>query len=90
MEFFLRPENASIWTEVQSLAQKGDDSTLHAYVAEAQRLTSSQRNVRVATQPAKLEGKSVQPGNLVVMMLVSLSFRSVCSALLSGPLPALS
>lgn len=69
MEFFLRPENASIWTKVQSLAQKGDDSTLHAYVAEAQRLTSSQRNVRVATQPAELEGKSVQPGNLVVMML---------------------
>ncbi|RFU32277.1 hypothetical protein B7463_g4075, partial [Scytalidium lignicola] len=69
MEYFLRPANASIWAEVQSIAQKGDDSTLHAYINEAQRLTSSQRNVRVATQPAKLEGKSVQPGNIVVLML---------------------
>ncbi|KAI0379935.1 heme peroxidase [Hypomontagnella monticulosa] len=69
MEFFLRPENASIWAEVQSLAQRGDDATLHAYVAEAQRLTSTQRNVRVATQPAELEGKTIQPGNVVVMML---------------------
>lgn len=71
MGFFLRPENGSIWAQVQALAQEGDDEALHAYVVEAQRLTSSQRNVRVATQPAELEGKPVQPGNLVVMMLVS-------------------
>lgn len=70
MGFFLRPENGSIWAQVQALAQEGDDEALHAYVVEAQRLTSSQRNVRVATQPAELEGKPVQPGNLVVMMLV--------------------
>ncbi|KAK1761591.1 Psi-producing oxygenase A [Echria macrotheca] len=69
LEYFLRPENAKIWSEVQTLAQKGDDIALQAYVTEAQRLTSSQRNVRVATQPATLEGKSIQPGNLVVMML---------------------
>jgi linoleate 10R-lipoxygenase len=69
LEFFLRPQNASIWAEVQALAQKGDHAALHAYVAEAQRLTSSQRNVRIATQPAQLEGKSIQPGNAVVMML---------------------
>lgn len=71
MAFFLRPENASIWAEVQSIAQKGDDAALHAYVREAQRMTSTQRNVRVATSPAELEGKSIQPGNVVVMMLVS-------------------
>ncbi|KAI0404808.1 heme peroxidase [Xylaria palmicola] len=69
LEFFLRPENASIWTEVQSLAQKGDDAGLHDYVREAQRLTTSQRNVRVAVAPAELEGKQVQPGNAIVMML---------------------
>lgn len=69
MEFFLRPDNAPIWAEVQSMAQKGDDAGIHAYVAEAQRLTSSQRNVRVATQQTELEGKSIQPGSLVVMML---------------------
>uniref|UniRef100_A0A0L0MYV5 linoleate 8R-lipoxygenase n=1 Tax=Tolypocladium ophioglossoides (strain CBS 100239) TaxID=1163406 RepID=A0A0L0MYV5_TOLOC len=69
MDHFLRPENASIWAEVQTLAQKGDDAAIHAYVTEAQRLTSTQRNMRVATQPAELEGKSIQPGNLVVLML---------------------
>lgn len=37
-------------------------------------MTSSQRNVRIATAPAELEGKSVQPGSPVVMMLVSLGF----------------
>ncbi|KAF6789665.1 linoleate diol synthase [Colletotrichum sojae] len=69
MEFFLKPENASIWAEVQTMAQKNDDAGLHAYVTEAQRLTSSQRNVRVATAPAELEGKSVKPGDMVVMLL---------------------
>lgn len=71
MEFFLRPENASIWAEVQSLAARDDDAGLHAYVAEAQRLTSTQRNVRVATAPADIEGKKIAPGDLVVMLLVS-------------------
>jgi hypothetical protein len=70
MEFFLRPQNASIWAEVQTLAQKGDDTSLSAYVAEAQRLTTPLRNMRIATQATTLEGKSVQPGNLVVMLLV--------------------
>jgi linoleate 10R-lipoxygenase len=69
LEYFLRPENATIWAEVQTIAQKGDDAALHAYVVEAQRITSTQRNVRVATQATELEGKAIQPGNLVVMML---------------------
>ncbi|CAG9942858.1 unnamed protein product [Clonostachys rosea f. rosea IK726] len=69
LEFFLRPGNASIWAEVQSLAHKGDDETLRAYVIEAQRLTTTQRNMRVATKPVELEGKKIQPGNVVVMLL---------------------
>jgi linoleate 10R-lipoxygenase len=69
MAFFLRPENASIWAQVQGLAQKGDDAGLRDYVREAQRLTTTQRNVRVAIAPGKLDGKDVQPGNLVVLML---------------------
>ncbi|KAL7952081.1 heme peroxidase [Trichoderma barbatum] len=69
MEFFLRPENAIIWAEVQTLSQEGDSKLIQSYVVEAQRLTSSQRNVRIATQPIDLEGKSIQPGNVVVMML---------------------
>jgi linoleate 10R-lipoxygenase len=69
LEFFLRPENASIWSEVQALAHKGDDAALHAYVREAQRLTTTQRNVRVAIAPDELDGKKVEPGNAVVLLL---------------------
>lgn len=75
MEFFLRPGNASIWAEVQSLAHKSDDETLRAYVIEAQRLTTTQRNMRVATKPVELEGRKIQPGNVVVMLLVSYSVK---------------
>lgn len=71
LEFFLRPENASIWAEVQTIVEKKDDEGLHAYVAEAQRLTSTQRNVRVAVAPAELDGQKVEPGNAVIMLLVS-------------------
>lgn len=71
MAFFLRPENASIWAEVQAIAQKGDDATLHAYVAEALRMTSSQRNVRISKTPGEVDGQSIAPGTAVVLMLVS-------------------
>jgi len=76
MEFFLRPGNAAIWAEVQNIAAKGDEAALHAYITEAQRLTSSQRNVRIATETANLEGKPIQKGNVVVLMLVSCPFFS--------------
>ncbi|PHH71179.1 hypothetical protein CDD82_6708 [Ophiocordyceps australis] len=69
MHFFLSPENTAIWAEVQSLVQKGDDDTLHAYVAEAQRLTTHQRDMRVSRQSVELEGKSIHPGTLVVMLI---------------------
>ncbi|KAI1858014.1 uncharacterized protein JN550_012907 [Neoarthrinium moseri] len=69
MDFFLKPENDAIWAEVQNLAQKDDHDTLHAYIVEAQRLTTSQRTVRVATQATELQGQKVQPGDLVVVML---------------------
>ncbi|KAI1462181.1 heme peroxidase [Annulohypoxylon moriforme] len=69
MEFFLRKENEHIWSEVQNLAKTNNDAELHAYVIEAQRLTSTQRNMRVATQPATLDGQKIEPGNLVVMLL---------------------
>lgn len=71
MEYFLRPENADVWAEVQAITKKGDHESLHNYVKEAQRLTSTQRNLRVATQPAELEGKSIDPGTIVITLLVS-------------------
>ncbi|SPJ72098.1 related to linoleate diol synthase [Fusarium torulosum] len=69
LAFFLKPENESIWAEVQAIAQKGDDAALHAYVAEAQRMTTSQRNVRIATAPGEIDGQTIQPGTAVVMLL---------------------
>lgn len=71
LSYFLKPENESIWAEVQAIAQKGDDAALHAYVAEAQRLTTSQRNVRIATAPGEIDGQTIQPGTAVVLLLVS-------------------
>jgi linoleate 10R-lipoxygenase len=69
LSFFLLPENKSIWAEVQAIAQKGDEATLHAYVAEAQRMTSSQRNVRVSKGSGEVDGQSITPGTAVVLML---------------------
>lgn len=71
MEFFLDPKNDSIWSEVQSLAQKNDKATLQKYVAEAQRLTSPFRIVRYPSHHTKVEGKSVGPDNVVIVNIVS-------------------
>ena len=71
MDFFLRPENASIWSEVQNLAQKNDKATLQKYIAEAQRLTSPFRIVRYPTHNTKVEGKSVGPDNVLILNIVS-------------------
>jgi hypothetical protein len=71
MEFFLKPENASIWADVQSLAEEDDNERLLDYVREAQRLTTTQRTMRVAVAPGELEGKTIEPGNYIILLLVS-------------------
>ncbi|KAF4123830.1 hypothetical protein GMORB2_5546 [Geosmithia morbida] len=68
-EFFLRPENASIWSEVQSLAEKDKDDELQKYVCEAQRLTAPLATVRIAAQATELEGESINAGDVVLLML---------------------
>ncbi|KAF9874998.1 linoleate diol synthase [Colletotrichum karsti] len=69
LDFFLRPENASIWSEVQNLAAKNDEAGLHAYVNEAMRLTSTQRTLRVSKVEDEVDGQKIQPGNVVVTLL---------------------
>ncbi|RYP00278.1 hypothetical protein DL763_000889 [Monosporascus cannonballus] len=69
MQFFLLPENTSHWSKVQDLAARNDDQTLRAYVLEALRVTSTQRDVRIATTPATIDGQSINPGSAVVLML---------------------
>ena len=72
MEFFLRPENEKIWTQLQSMAESDDDEGIRDYVLEAQRLTTRGRNMRIATKPMRVGEKSITPGSAVVLMLVSL------------------
>ncbi|TWU70930.1 hypothetical protein ED733_001561 [Metarhizium rileyi] len=67
MEFFLRPENKSIWAEVQDVAQEGHVAKLFTYVAEAQRLTSPFRIIRYPASVVEVEGKSVGPQNVLVL-----------------------
>ncbi|RDA87471.1 hypothetical protein CP532_2800 [Ophiocordyceps camponoti-leonardi (nom. inval.)] len=69
MEYLLRPQNAAVWARVRDVARNGDDDALIGCVLEAQRLSSSQRNVRVATHDTEVEGKAMQPGDVVVMLL---------------------
>ena len=71
MEFFLRKENASIWAEVQDLAQKNDKATLQKYVHEAQRITSPFRIIRYATKPDEIDKQPVKPGDIVILDIVS-------------------
>ncbi|KAI1430665.1 linoleate diol synthase [Xylaria sp. CBS 124048] len=67
LQFFLRKENASIWAEVQTLAQQNDDAGLYAHVKEAYRLSSSQRTLRVAIKPDEFDGHKITPGSLIVL-----------------------
>lgn len=71
LDFFLKKENETIWAQVQNFAAKGDTANIHAYVVEALRLTSNQRNVRVATKETEIDGKVIQPGTPVVFLMVS-------------------
>ncbi|KAI1820639.1 linoleate diol synthase [Xylaria intraflava] len=71
LEFFLRQENASIWSEVQTLVQQGDDTGIYNYVKEAQRLTSTQRTIRIAIGQDEVDNQQVAPGNLVILNLRS-------------------
>lgn len=82
MEFFLRPKNSSIWSEVQDLAQAGDQDGILKYVAEAQRLTSPFVIIRYAARAAEIEGKLVKPSDMVLLTIVSVSCEclSFCSS----------
>lgn len=70
MEWFLRPDNLSIWREVQELARAGNISKLEGYVAEVQRMTSPFRIIRYVTAPAEVEGKAVSPQNVLILNIV--------------------
>lgn len=74
MQFFLAQENRVIWAKVQDLAARDDHKTLRSYVVEALRLTTSQRDVRIATTSAVIGDQKINPGDAIVLMFVSIIF----------------
>ncbi|KAI9690830.1 MAG: hypothetical protein M1822_008449 [Bathelium mastoideum] len=72
MKFFLDSGNEQIWSKIQDFAAQKTaqaDRLLREYVLEAQRLTSSQRNLRICKQTTTIEGQSFKPGDPVVCLL---------------------
>lgn len=72
MKFFLSHGNEAIWDQVQSLATQTTDAAdkrLREYVLEAQRLTSTQRNLRICKQTVTIDGQVFKPGEPVVCLL---------------------
>lgn len=64
LNFFLQPENSKLWADVQN---KAAGQEVSAYVAEAKRVTSSARTIKIAKQAGKIDGKEVKEGDFVVL-----------------------
>ncbi|KAF2478296.1 prostaglandin G/H synthase 2/cyclooxygenase 2, pgh2/cox2 [Lindgomyces ingoldianus] len=72
LKWFLDPENQSYWAEIQGFAAENSpkaDAKIRDYVLEAQRLTSSQRNLRICKQAVTINGQAFMPGDVVVCLL---------------------
>ncbi|KAF7625730.1 prostaglandin G/H synthase 2/cyclooxygenase 2, pgh2/cox2 [Aspergillus flavus] len=73
LNYFLQDENSHHWEEIQKLAASSDlessNKSLRQYVLEAQRLTSTQRSIRLCAGKAVIDGQSFEPGNLVICLL---------------------
>ncbi|KAK2731617.1 hypothetical protein FQN57_003270 [Myotisia sp. PD_48] len=69
LEFFLRQDNSHHLREIQALASSSNDLSanrrLRQYVLEAQRLTSSQRDLRFCVAPTTIDGQEFKPGQVV-------------------------
>ncbi|KAF7590130.1 hypothetical protein BBP40_003243 [Aspergillus hancockii] len=73
LNYFLQADNSHHWEEIQKVAASSDadsaNKALRRYVLEAQRLTSTQRSIRLCAGKAVIDGQSFEPGNLVVCLL---------------------
>ena len=47
------------------------DKLLRDYVIEAQRLISTQRNMRIATETTTIDGQKIEKGSAVICLLVN-------------------
>ena len=74
MKFFLDHKRIEEWGQVQKFASQDNpaaDRKIREYVLEAQRLTSSQRNLRICKRTTVVDGKTYQPGDALVCLFVS-------------------
>jgi hypothetical protein len=73
LKFFLEPENKQHWAKIQDLVTQNTaqaDQMVREYVLEAQRLTSTQRNLRICKQQCTVDGVNYNPGDAIVCLLV--------------------
>lgn len=74
LRFFLQDENSHHWEAIQNLAFSSDfesaDKQLRKYVLEAQRLTSSQRTIRICASETTIDGKTYKPGDVIIILFV--------------------
>lgn len=82
LAFFLKEENIEHWRNVQEFAVQSDskdeatrakaDKNLRDYVFEAQRLTSSQRNLRICSRDTMVGASKFSRGDIIVTLFVCL------------------
>lgn len=74
LQYFLLSANEELWSKIQTLAKANNyesDKILKQYVLEAQRLTTSQRNLRVVAEKITIDGQTFNRGDAVVCLFVS-------------------
>ncbi|KAG4442109.1 hypothetical protein IFR05_002395 [Cadophora sp. M221] len=72
LQFYLQPKNAELWDKIQDLvASSGPttDTVLKQYVLEAQRMVSTQRNLRVCESATTIDGQKFNKGDTVICLL---------------------
>ncbi|KAF1969427.1 prostaglandin G/H synthase 2/cyclooxygenase 2, pgh2/cox2 [Bimuria novae-zelandiae CBS 107.79] len=72
LNFFLEPGRKDHWAKIQDLVAQNTvqaDQMIREYVLEAQRLTSTQRNLRICRQQCTIDGITYNPGDAIVCLL---------------------
>ncbi|KAH6722642.1 heme peroxidase [Leptodontidium sp. MPI-SDFR-AT-0119] len=72
LQFYLQPKNAELWDKIQDLVTSSGpttDSVLKQYVLEAQRMVSTQRNLRVCESGITIDGRKFSKGDTVICLL---------------------
>ncbi|KAH7407996.1 heme peroxidase [Cadophora sp. MPI-SDFR-AT-0126] len=72
LQFYLQPGNEELWDKIQDLVASNDpttDSVLKQYVLEAQRMVSTQRNLRVCASDRTIDGHKFCKGDTVICLL---------------------